>query len=200
MSKAQQSRSKSAYRGFVGYTAKIALYYGGQSIADDVEMVSVLADARTAIEDTQTEIFDAVLFSRTRNVDLWRSRFEERTQETLDKIRAALQEQLDTTLDEEEEEFRREALAFGTDMETFARFLQLGVQYNISKDAEKDERRTAYVNLQDVINVYTKIAFAVKNVRFDGVYYHVSVANSGGGRRKSRGTRRKKKTSKTVRF
>ena len=200
VSKAQQSKSKSAFRGFVGYTAKVSLFYSGQQITDEVEMQSVLNDAKIAIEDTKTEIYDAVLFSNTRNIDLWEQRFNERLDETLDKIRAALQEQLDRKMDEDEKAFAEEARRFGTTPTIFAQFLALAVQYNRSVNPETDERKTAYVNLQDVINVFTKIAFAVKNVRYDGRFYHVSVAASGGGRRKSRRTRRKKKTSKTVRF
>src|SRR5687768_15664255 len=200
MPKQQQSRSKTAYRGFIGYTAKMIQFYEGASASSSEEIHSILAEARIAITETQEEIFDGVLFSRTRDVDRWLTDFRLRTEYAIDKIRESLEEQLQRKLSDSEAQFRKAAAEFGTDADTFAQFLTIFPNYTIGKTGHKDERKTSYSNLQDVINVYSKIAAFVKNVRFDGRYYHVEVAGSDLARARSRRTRRKKKTKTKVRF
>lgn len=199
MSKQQQSRSKSAFRGWIGYTAKIISLYSGNVVTDDVDLQNVLNEARLTMADAQTEIFDGVLFSATRNIDLWNVRFEERATLSLDKIRDALERQLNAGADEDEKAFRAAAKAFGTDPGTYAEFLQLGITPLVQKDPRLQERGTAFTNLKDIINVYRKIAFATEYVRFDGRYYHARVTDSGRRRTSSRRTRTNKTRKKKVR-
>ena len=200
MSKQQLSRSKTAFRGFVGYTAKSVLYFSGQVVQSDEDAQNVLAEARIAFEDTAKEIFDGVLFSSTRNIDLWTDRFRERLEDSLNKIRESLDEQLATSLDEAEAEFKRAAAAFGTDVETYSEFLAWDKPGLVSASADREERKTAYTDLQDVLNVYTKIAFAVIHVRYWKGFYYIAVGDSGGRRKPRRRKSRQKKSKKTVRF
>lgn len=199
MSKAQQSKSKSAYRGYIGYTAKVIALFAGHQITDDVEMQNSINEMRIMLADAETEIFDGVLFSRTANIDLWKTRFQERTDYALDKVRELLERQLHTQDDEAEKQFRAAAAAFGTDVDTYAQFLQWNVAQVISKSAGMSERGTAYTHLGDVLKVYAKLSFAIEYVRFDGRYYHVKVTDSGRRRSASRRTRKRSTRKKKAR-
>jgi len=200
VSKAQQSRSKTAFRGFIGYTAKVVSYYQGFVATTPEEMQNILSEAAAAIDDTRVEMYDAVLFSRARNVDRWDDDFRSRAAYAVDKIRESLQEQLDRSLDEDEKAFREAAAAFGTDVETYAEFLAWDKPGIVAASASHEERKTAYTDLKDVLRVYTKIAFAVIHVRYWKGFYYLAVGDSGGRRRQSRRKSRQKKSKKTLRF
>lgn len=200
MSKQQQSRSKSAFRGFIGYTAKVIQLYQGSTVTNPEEMQNVLSEAAAMIDDTRVEMYDAVLFSRAKNVERWDDDFRSRAAYAVDKIRESLQEQLDRSIDEDEKAFREAAAAFGTDVETYAQFLQWDKPGIVASAATNEERKTAYTDLKDVLRVYTKIAFAVIHVRYWKGFYYLAVGDSGGRRRQSRRKSRQKKSKKTIRF
>lgn len=200
MAKAQQSKSKSAYRGWIGYTAKVIALFAGSLVESSEDVQSKLIEAYSMLYDAQTEIFDGVLFSSTANIDLWSNRFQERRDYALDKIRESLEKQLHTQDHAAEKEFEAAAKAFGTDVETYAEFLALDVSHGRGSQSSAEERRTAYVKLRDVMNVYTKIARFIIFVRYDGKYYHVAMGSSGGARRSHRRSRSQKKSKKTLRF
>lgn len=200
MSKQQQSQSKTAYRGFVGFSAKIILFSQGRKVETPEDMQNLLTEAEAELRDEAGEFYSAVLFSRTRSTDLWQGRFEERIGYALDKIREQAERQLERSYDEAEAEFERAAAAFGTDVETYAEFLQWDKPGITSSESGDRERKTAYTDLGDVLNVFTKISFAVIYVRYWQGFYYIAVGDSGGGRRKSRRKSRQKKSKKTVRF
>lgn len=200
MAKQSQSRSKSAYRGFVGYTAKMIQFYEGASASSDDDIANILAEARIEIEQTEVEMFDGVLFSRTRDLDRWKDDFRNRTAATLDKIRESLEEQLAKKLSDSEAEFRKEAAFYGASPDDFAEFLLWSKPIIKTSDSFFGERKTSYTSLRDVLNVYTKIAFAVVHVRYDGKFYHLLVEGSDGRRTAHRRKSRQKKSKKTLRF
>lgn len=200
MSKQQQSKSKTAFRAFVGFSAKIIAFATGRPVATPEDMQNLLIEARSELEYEANEFYGQVLFSRTRNTDLWEGRFRERVEYAVDKIREQAERQMERSYDEAEEEFKRAAAAFGTDVETYAEFLQWDKPGIAQSDSGGTERKTAYTSLEDVLRVFTKIAFAVIYVRYWKGFYYIAVGDSGGGRRKSRRKSRQKKSKKTVRF
>jgi hypothetical protein len=186
MAKAAQSKSKTAYRTFVTNTRLLIEFYSAQPVHDPSEMQNQITELKGRLQGEFGFVFADVASSNTRSVDLWEGRFQERIDYAIDQVYEAYYKQLDEGNDDVDEELRRDAAAFGTNVETWLDFLGLDIAWLISTARGISERATVYTDLRDVINDFGHIASAIEHVRYSGGFYYLTVTESGRGRRRSK--------------
>ena len=186
----QQSKSKTAYRNFVTVSRMILDYARGETVTNEVEMSSKIADLMAQVEDKSAELFGGVIFSNTSNESLWESRFRERVDYIRDKITENLWDKIYDEEMSDGDSAERDAVAFGTDVDTWLDFLSYGIDWSISSKGRDKERVTAYTDLGDFINDFAHISSSVEHVRFTGRFYKITVTDSARSSRRRSGKNR----------
>lgn len=177
------------------FSRKLFSHYRGRRVSNPEDAENRLADFMNELEAERDNVIGLIIFSRSPNPDIWTNRLADRIEEIRNLLIEDSYEQLDNQGSDADEQLRKDAEAFGTDVETWLDFLAAGFNYIIDASAKDKERARSYVDLRDVINDWQKLVGFVRYVRFSGERFFVSIQDSGGRRRQAR-RKRKKKTRK----
>jgi len=191
MASLNQSQSKQAYRDYITVSGLFVDFYieSGRERGIDGRL-ALFIELEGRLRDEARLAGQRVESSRSRDKMLWLSRIDERTDFAEALVEAAYEQQDEDSSNPDEEDGddarRREAEAFGTDIQTWLDFLDLEINWSISGKAKDGERFRAYSRLEDVMDDTGHYSSAVEHVRYDGRFYWLVVGESSRSKRSTR--------------